>query len=97
MTAGEMIRIMSERIFRAMKLDKSVYSEVKDDPSASTQSILMPFLIEVALIVIGGIAILPLWFIYGPWIPARWWRKPRRLNHRVNKGVGSKAAGYCLF
>jgi hypothetical protein len=62
-----MIRIMSERIFRALKLDKSVYNEVKDDPSATSQSILMPFLIEVFLIVIGGLAVLPLWFIYGPW------------------------------
>jgi len=67
MTAVETIRIMSERIFRAMKLDKSVYTEVKDDPAATAQSVLMPFLIEVVLLVIGGIAVLPLWFIYGPW------------------------------
>lgn len=67
MTTIEIIRIMSERIFRAMKLDKSVYSEVKDDPGATTQSVLMPFLIEICLLVIGGIAVLPLWFIYGPW------------------------------
>ena len=67
MTTGETIRKMSERILRAMKLDKSVYSEVKDDPAATTQSVLMPFLIEVVLLVIGAIALLPLWFIYGPW------------------------------
>ncbi|MFX1518296.1 MAG: hypothetical protein ACFFCD_00010 [Promethearchaeota archaeon] len=67
MTTAETIRIMSERIFRALKLDKSVYNEVKDDPGATAQSVLMPFIIEVVLLVIGGIAVLPLWFIYGPW------------------------------
>jgi len=65
MTVGETIRTMSERIFRAMKFDKSVYNEVKDDPDATIQSGLMPFLIEAVLLVIGGIAILPLWLIYG--------------------------------
>jgi hypothetical protein len=67
MTAGETIRMMSERILRAMKFDKSVYNEVKDDPDATVQSALMPFIIEAVLLVVGAIAVLPLWFIYGPW------------------------------
>jgi hypothetical protein len=65
MTTGEKIRTMSERIIRAIKLDKSVYIEVKDDTDATAQSALMPFIIEAVLLIIGGIAILPLWFIYG--------------------------------
>jgi hypothetical protein len=67
MTVGETIRIMSKRILRAMKFDKSVYNEVKDDPDATVQSTLMPFIIEAVLLVVGAIGVLPLWFIYGPW------------------------------
>ena len=63
------VREMLGRIFRAMKFDKSLYSEVADDPGATTQSVIMPFLILVVLIIVGVIAALPLWFIFGHTLP----------------------------
>ena len=64
-TAGETIKTMYRRIIRALKLDKSVYKEVVDDPEVTSQAILMPFLIEIAFIVIIAIAVTPLAIIYG--------------------------------
>ncbi len=63
------VREMLGRIFRAMKFDKSLYSEVADDPGATTQSAIIPLMIWVVTIIVGVIAALPLWFIYGPTIP----------------------------
>jgi hypothetical protein len=61
-------RELIDRIFRAIKFDKSLYSDVSVDPEATTQSVLMPFLIWIVIIIVNAIAALPLWFIFGPTI-----------------------------
>jgi hypothetical protein len=64
-TVSEKGKILYQRAYRALTFDKSVYSEAKDDPEATIPSAIMPFLIEIAFLVIVGIAFIPLWFLYG--------------------------------
>jgi len=64
-TVAENFKVLYQRAYRALTFDKSVYNEVKDDPEATIPSALMPFLIEIAFLVIVGIAAIPLWLLYG--------------------------------
>ena len=64
-TVAEKGKVLYQRAYRALTFDKSVYNEVKDDPEATIPSAVMPFLIEIAFLVIVGIAAIPLWLIYG--------------------------------
>jgi hypothetical protein len=64
-TVAEKGKVLYQRAYRALTFDKSVYNEVKDDPEATIPSAIMPFLIEVAFLVIVGIAVIPLWLLYG--------------------------------
>lgn len=64
-TVAEQFKVLYQRAYRALTFDKSVYNEVKDDPEATIPSALMPFLIEIAFLVIVGIAAIPLWLMYG--------------------------------
>lgn len=64
-TIAEKSKVLYQRAYRALTFDKSVYSEVKDDPEATIPSALMPFLIEIAFLLIVGIAAIPLWLMYG--------------------------------
>ena len=92
-TVLERIKTVYQRAFRALKFDKSVYKEVVDDPEATTPAILMPFIFEAAFLVIIGIALIPLWLIYG----GSWTLRVTPAHWAVGIGIGISASIVFVF